>query len=300
MEKINYDELPEADVVVNYICKRKKQGLYTLIFASGLPGSGKSSQCQRVAELVSIELTGENRITEEHIFDDLLGLLKFIQEADPKEVNIGVIEEVSVLFPSRRAMAADNVAIGKILDTARKKEVILFANAPIWTSIESHLRALGNIYLETLRINKTDCVVISKALRLQTNPGSGKTYFHWLNRKGCEVQRIFTRKPNKEVWAKYESKKDKFMNKLYAELSFKAKKTRDKLDKEMEGVHSPPIKALTSNELQVHQLSSIKGLKQKEIAEKMGIAQQRVSQIRRNILKKTKNDMKLSDISPIS
>ena len=131
MEKINYDELPEADVIVDYIVKRKKQGLYTLTFASGLPGSGKSSQCQRIAELVSIALTGENKITEDNIFDSLLGLLKFIQEAKPNEVNIGVIEEISVLFPSRRAMAADNVAIGKILDTARKKEVILFANAPI-------------------------------------------------------------------------------------------------------------------------------------------------------------------------
>jgi len=290
MEKINYDELPEADVIVDYIVKRKKQGLYTLTFASGLPGSGKSSQCQRIAELVSIALTGENKITEDNIFDSLLGLLKFIQEAKPNEVNIGVIEEISVLFPSRRAMAADNVAIGKILDTARKKEVILFANAPIWTSIDSHLRALGNIYLETLRINKTDMVVISKALRLQTNPGSGKTYFHWLHRNGNEVQRIFTRKPNTEVWSKYELKKDKFMDNLYKELTFKAQKTQNKLKKEMGGSVRPPIRALTERELQVHQLLNIQGLKQEEVAKKLGINQQRVSTINKNILKKIKND----------
>jgi len=300
MEKINYDKLPEADVVVNYICKRKKQGLYTLIFASGLPGSGKSSQCQRLAELVSIELTGENKITEDHIFDSLLGLLKFIKEAKPNEVNIGIIEEISVLFPSRRAMAADNVAIGKILDTARKKEVILFANAPIWTSIDSHLRALGNVYLETLRINKTDMVVISKALRLQTNPGSGKTYFHWLNRKGCEVQRIFTRKPNTEVWEKYEAKKDKFMDKLYAELEFKAKKTRDKLQKEMNKGTADPILTLTPLELQVNQLLKIKGLMQKDIAKKLGIDDSRITRIKQNIQKKTQKNIKKINIAPIS
>ena len=299
METMNYDNMPEADVVVNYISKRKKQGLYTLTFISGLPGSGKSSQCQRVAELVSIELTGENKITENNIFDDLLGLLEFIQKADPKDVNIGVIEEVSVLFPSRRAMASDNVAIGKILDTARKKEIILFANAPIWTSIDSHLRALGNVYMETLRINKTDMVVVSKALRLQTNPGSGKTYFHWMTRNGAEVQRIFTRKPNSEVWAKYEDKKDKFMDRLYEQLKFKAQKTQDKLEKDMNSSKNPPIRKLTAKELQVHELINIKGLKQEEAAEIMGVNRSRIAHIKKNILKKTQKDTKHNELAPI-
>jgi len=300
MEVMDYNKMPEADVVVNFIAKRKRQGLYTLAFISGLPGSGKSSQCQRVAELVSIELTGENKITEANIFDDLIDLIEFIQKADPKEVNIGVIEEVSVLFPSRRAMAADNVAIGKILDTARKKEVILFANAPIWTSIDSHLRALGNVYMETLRINKTDMVVISKALRLQTNPGNGKTYFHWLTRNGAEVQRIFTRKPNKEVWEKYESQKDKFMDKLYEELKFKANKTKNKLEKDMNSTLKPPIRKLTAKELQVHQLINIKGMKQEEAAEIMGVNRSRIAHIKKNIEKKTQINIKHNEITPIS
>ena len=291
--------MPESDVVVNYIVERKKQGLYTLSFSSGLPGSGKSSQCQRVAELVSIALTGKNIITEDNIFDDLLGLLKFVQDSKPNEVNIGIIEEISVLFPSRRAMASDNVAIGKILDTARKKEVILFANAPIWTSIDSHLRALGNIYIETLRINKTDGVVISKALRLQTNPGSGKTYFHWFTRKGAEVQRVFTKKPNSEVWEKYELKKDKFMNNLYEELKFKANKARDKLKKDMNKHINPPMRALTERELQVHQLLNIQGLKQKEVAEKIGINEPRITAIKKNILKKIQLNIKHKELAPI-
>ena len=272
MRKRDYSKLPEADVVINYIKARKDRGFYSLIFASGLPGTGKSSTCLRLAELVSIKLTGENIITANSVFDDLVSLIKFIKKANPNKVEIGVIEEVSVLFPSRRAMAHDNVAIGKILDTARKKQVILFANAPLWPSIDSHLRALGNVYIETLRMNKEQGVVISKALRLQTNPGSGKTYFHRFTRRGREVHRIITKKPCQETWEKYEARKDEFMNKLYDELKFKALKKKEKLNKDMQKHGSKDIvKPLTPREMEIYELKYRQKLRNSHIATELGV-----------------------------
>jgi len=282
----DYANIPEADVVINYIAARKQKGLYSVIFAAGLPGSGKSSSCLRLMELLSLKLTGKNIITADNIFDDLASLAKFIRDAKPEEINICQVEEVSVLFPSRRAMASDNVNIGKILDTARKKQVIIFCNAPIWTSIDSHLRALGNVYIETLSINKEAGVVVSKALRLQTNPGSGKTYFHWLTRNGKQIQRIITRQPTKETWDKYEDKKDKFMNDLYDKIIFqsedKAKKEKDKLLKARGGV----VKPLTDRETEVYGLSFGKKKSQIEIAEELGLTRSRISRILASIHKK--------------
>jgi len=277
MKQRDYSKLPEADVIVEYIESRKKKGLYSLVLTSGLPGTGKSSVDLRLAELVSLKLTGENIITEANIIDDVLGLIKFLMEADEKKVCIGIVEEISVLFPSRRAMSHDNVVVGKLLDTARKKQVILLANAPLWPSVDSHIRALGNLYVETLRINKKEGVVICKAQRLQTNPGSGKTYFHWLRRKGKEVQRIFFKKPNSETWKNYELKKDAFIDELYADLK---KKTLKKQGKEEV---RPIVKPLSPQQLRAYDLVVKGDMTHQEASEEMGICRQRVTKIMKEV-----------------
>ncbi len=114
---------PEADLVVNYITNRKNQGLYSLILIAGLPGTGKTSECCRLGEKTSIKLTGENNFTSACIGDNFLHFLKFVKQAKPEEVNIYVMEEISVLFPSRRAMSGDNVDLAKVLDTCRKNKL---------------------------------------------------------------------------------------------------------------------------------------------------------------------------------
>lgn len=225
---IKFNEKREAFGIKQFIINRKKKGLYTLVFFAGLPGSGKSYSCMRLGEILSKKLTGSKKnFTSGHVFNDFVQLVQFIKDANPKEVNIGVIEEVSVLFPSRRAMAGANVDINKVLDTARKKQVILLANAPLWNSIDSHMKALGNLYVETLTIDKKNSVVIVKPLFLQTNPHSGKTYNHRLTYKGQDIHRAFFRRPGKEITKEYEKQKDKFMDAIY-EKAIQRKQTKDK------------------------------------------------------------------------
>ena len=184
-------------------------------------------------------------------------------------------------------MSSDNVSIGKILDTCRKKRIIIFANAPIWTSIDSHIRVLGNLYVETLRINKENQIVISKALRLQANPSNGKVYWHWLRRNGRKVQRIFTRKPNPKTWADYELRKDKFMGDLYEELKFKALKKKNALLKEMgKSTDAKIVKPLTPMELKVYDLKKRGNMKTKDIAAEIGCSSPNITQILNRIKKK--------------
>lgn len=295
----------EADLVLGYIKYRKKKGLYTLVLVSGLPGTGKTSTCFRLGELITTDILGENKMRAHHIIDSFLALTKAIMNADPKELNVFVVEEVSVLFPSRRAMSGINVDLARLLDTARKKQVILLANAPIWKSIDSHMRALGNIYIETRKIYRSEKIVLSKFYRLQTDPRGGKTYTHCFKRDGRKVRRMFTRKPDSEQWNIYEGKKDDFMKKLYETLVAREEKRLKKEDKELTGLHIVE-KPLTPNERKVYMLKVEQKLNQTEIAKVMGCTPSYISLVWQDLRKKLtlgkengENQVKIPTSKPI-
>lgn len=286
-EKVIYSELPESQIIVDFIERRYSEGKYSLILVIGLPGSGKTRLCARLGELINKRINDVEEFPAKRIVDNLLDLVDAIRHAKPGDQI--VVEELSVLFPSRRAMAADNVNIGRVLDTCRKKRVILLANAPILKAIDSHIRSMANMSIETLRINKTQGVVIAKPLILQTNPSSGKTYCHRLQKGGRDIQRIFTKKSNEEVWIEYETSKDKFMNKLYDELKHKAIKKNEKLMKEMGKKHDIEIvKPLTPKQIRVYDLIEGLGLTQDVVAKKIGCSRGNVSNIMIAVRKKLK------------
>lgn len=259
--------MAESDVIIDYVHTRHKQGLYTFILTTGLPGTGKSSKNQRLAELI-YERLETGKLKAEDIVDSLLDLLRRIRKIK-KPGEVIIIEELSVLFPSRRAMSRDNVDIARVLDTIRKKGVILIANAPLYTSIDAHVRAMANILTETLRINKTQKFVVYKGWKLQTNPGSGKTYKHTFRRGGRDVNRLVAGLPNKEIWDTYETRKDVFMDKLYARIEFDTKEREDKLEKKK---HIGSIKnvELTEKEKEAYKFFYEDKLNLTQIAEKLG------------------------------
>lgn len=281
MQNLDFSNMPEADVIVDRIMERFNKGLNTNLYIIGLSGTGKSSTSIRLGELIEIEFKKDLQIS---IVDSLLEFIRAIRNS--KEGDIIIIEEASVLFPSRRAMASDNVSIGKVLDTCRKKRLIIISNAPIWGSIDSHMRAMGHFLIETLRINKTQRVVVSKFHRLQTNPLSGKTYRHTLQRAGRDVSRMFTIMPSKERWDSYEEQKDKFMDELYQRLENEQNLKKKKLDKQS-GLINPKVKKLTEQELIVHRMFNVNDSRVEDISEKLNVSTRRVYTIINNIKKKS-------------
>jgi len=277
----------ESDMVIKYLLDRKKKGLYSLVLVAGLPGTGKTSTCFRLGELLIKEYGSEEKFTAESIIDNFLDLIKFVKDAKPEDLRIAVIEEISVLFPSRRAMSSDNVDLAKLLDTCRKKQIILLANAPIWTAIDSHMRSLGNVYIQTLRVYRKAKIVCSKFYRLQTDPRTGKTYTHCFQRNSREIKRMYTKMPNNEEWIKYEAKKDEFLDYLYNRVRIKAEKKKTKEDKEMSSHLKPTsIRGFTNKELQFINLKNVKKLNQTQIAKEMGVDDSRITRIKQNINKK--------------
>ena len=281
-------KMPEADLLVNHVVDRRRKGLYSLILVHGLPGTGKSSQCFRLKELIQKEFP--NMSLKFNIVEKLHELASFTQESKEDELCICIIEELSTLFPARRAMATDNVDVLKILDTCRKKKIIILANAPIWTSIDSHIRMMGNVYIETIKVYKGEGVVISRFYRLQTNPQSGKTYTHSFLRNRKEVTRLYTLMPDLNVWNEYEKKKDKFMDALYTKIKARAIKREEKENKELGLTPKDTrvqVRPLTRKELEAHELVNIQGLTQTQAARKLGISVMAVHGRLKNLYKKT-------------
>lgn len=289
-EEKSFDNVPEADVVLKYINSRFRIGLGTNVFIIGLSGTGKSSSSIRLGELVM-----DSRPKEElklFIVGSLIELLESIKQS--KQGDIIVIEEVSVLFPSRRAMGSENLAIAKIFDTIRKKRLCLISNAPLWNSVDNHMKSMCHVLIQTLRIYKMQGVVVSKFYRLQTDPATGRIYRHTMMRNGRSVQRMITRMPNQERWNKYEQEKEEFMDKLYENLKQKQIKKEAKENVAQKPVVDLRKVQLTAKEREVYTLVILKGLTHQEASEKIGVSRQRVTEMIKNIAKKDKNAEEMS------
>lgn len=284
VQELDYDKMPEADMVLNYIDQRFKAGRGTIIIVIGLPGSGKSGLCQRIVEKRNASLPEGKKIkmTIHNKFHHLVAEIRISNLGDAP-----IVEEGAVLFPSRRAMSGDNVDLSAVLDTVRKKQLCILINAPFFLSLDSHLRTSGDILIETESIDKQKGIVISKMHRLQSNPRSSKIYTHTFTRDGYDVPIMFTRKPDANTWSDYEKQKDKSMDELYERIEFRHRKKQEKLDKEMGKLVQPSISELTERELQVFKLVNVDRLTQKQTADRLGIDPSRVCVIMKNVKKKT-------------
>jgi predicted DNA-binding protein (UPF0251 family) len=284
-------QFPEADLVLTHIKERWRKGLYSLVLVNGLPGTGKSSLCCRLSEKLYMEMLGENKFKSEDIVDNLLDLVRLVKKATPDKLSIIVVEEISVLFPSRRAMSGDNVDIAQILDTCRKKKIIIFANAPVWSTVDSHIRTMANVYIQTIKVYKKAKLVLSKCYSLQTDPRTGKTYTHNFKRNNRDVNKMYTLQPNQEVWEEYEKKKDGFLDKIYSKVEARQIAKMKKDDKLIQKANPSKVqfRKLTTKELQVHQLMQKEGATQTTVAKEMGVSIPRINQILKNIKKKAEN-----------
>ena len=131
-------------------------------------------------------------------------------------------------------------------------------------------------------------VVVSKFYRLQTDPATGRIYRHTMMRNGRSVQRMITRMPNPQRWQHYEQEKEEFMDKLYENLKQKQLKKEAKENGTSKPVVDLRKVQLTAKEREAYTLVTLKGLTQTEAGKMMGVTQQAVGNLMRNVVKKNK------------
>lgn len=227
-KRIDLSKIEENGAIRQEILKVQARGRMNVIHVIGLPGTGKSWYCLRLAEQLAEDLHGETyKITTRNIVHNLLELLRFIKKIKrPGEIVIG--EELGVWLNSKRAMSSENVDASYVWDTLRKKRVIVLGNNPVKREVDRSLMVLSSMQIQTLSLNKSRGVCMVKPLKLQTNPDSGKTYRHRLHVDGFEIHRCWSGKPNDELTVAYEQLKDDFLDDLYDRLEKKHEDKREK------------------------------------------------------------------------
>lgn len=296
-KQLDLENVPEYRRVIDYIDWRFRKGQYTLILMGGKTGTGKSWSGLRLCEVVSERLGTEFRVSS--VCTDLLSFVKAVMNSKPGECVL--LEEVSVLFPSRRAMAADNVAIGQILDTCRKKRLIIIANCPGIKTADSFIRNHTSIYLETININKTLEICTMKAYRYEVNVRSQKPYFHRFRDKGIDIHRVYSKKPSELLIEEYEKSKSDFMENLYESIKAKVMKAKDKeIRQNMMGQEMTFAQNLTPREKDVFPLHFLQKKNNIEIGKILGLTNSRVSRIVRQIRSKIKISEKTESSTNLS
>ncbi len=255
----------EAERMVSYLVYRYKLGYSSLVLIIGARGTGKSSVSFRLDELINQALNPirKKEGIEERKFgkmeDSHLGFMKFVR--DGQDGDTCKLEEIGVLYPSRRAMSDDSVGVSKVLDIIRKKRLIIFANTPMALSTDKNIRASSCALIKTFKIIKSEKAVISTFFKLQTDYMTGKTYTHKFTRNGRKIDFMHTKMPNQDNWNEYEADKDSFIDDQVSKLVQKAKLKQEKELNEL-GFGKPQRKPLTDKQEAVMKLLANNTLKE--------------------------------------
>jgi len=228
------DKIQEQDtdnLIMKYIILRIKKGLGVNIIIVGPPGMGKSYMCLRISEIVYQSLFEEKMETGNNIVDNIPDAFEFVRKVKRAGEPL-TIEEVSVIASSRRSMAADNVSLNYLMDTIRKKQIILLLNAPHIKGVDKHIQRMSHIMIECLRVNKRKEICTVKAFKLQTSQSTGKVYTHNFKAEGRDTHRFLFSKPSEQIINIYEKKKDDFQADLYRTMQYKALARKKKQMKE--------------------------------------------------------------------
>jgi hypothetical protein len=290
------EQVQEARAIIGSVVHRWRQGKMVMVAVNGEPGTGKSYLCMRAAELIYKQL-GFGKLEKRHIVTkdiDLLGLL-----LNAEKGTVVIVEEASVLFNARRATSGENVAFSMIVDTCRKKGLILFLNFPFSDSLDKHGRHMASHSIETQQLHKEKEMCLARVLKLQYNDRIKKLYRKHLKvRVGKRIERIskvwFGAPEDKEVVAEYEESKDLFLKELYERKLKEAENRKNKKDRELNGpekIEKSNIKTVKQQKRldrnnRIVELIGQGELTKQEISKLVGITNVRLSQI----LKELKQD----------
>lgn len=299
-EKLSLEQIKESVQegrgIIGSIVHRWRLGKLTMVAVNGEPGTGKSWLCIRASELI-YERIKKAKPSIKHIVTRDIQLLELLLTAEKGTVII--VEEASVLFNARRATSGENVAFSMIVDTCRKKGLILFLNFPFSDSLDKHGRNMCSHSIEAKELHKEKEICLARVLKLQYNDRVKKMYRKHLKvkigRKVEKISRVWFGPPqDKELIDQYELSKDAFLKELYERKLKEAENRKKRKDRELNGIpKKDKSEAKTEKELKriernnrIIELANTGELTQAEIAKTVGMTRESVNKI----IKKFKED----------
>ena len=261
------------NLLAEYIKKRISRNKNAMIAIIGSTGSGKSYSALKLAEYLDPSFN-TNRIV--FSVNDFINL---VRSKLPKG-SVIVFEEAGVAIHNRKWYSTVNLALNYVAQTFRKDNLIVIFTTPNLSFIDSQVRTLFHIILETAGIDSDKKFCKLKTKIISVDRIHGKSYEPFLRIKTdegivrCVYANVYL--PSKKLIKEYELKKNEFTNTLYKRLN------------ESIG-DNKRVEVLTERQQEIYILS--KYLKQSEIAKKLNIHPVTVHQTLKQVKKK---------LSPIS
>lgn len=136
----------------------------------GPTGSGKSYAALRLCELLDPKFSLEKVIFSSDEFLDLLN------ERDLEKGEFVVWDEAGAGLASRQWMTQENIAMGKIAQTFRHRNLGVIFTVPSAEFVDIQIRKLVHSLFVTQHIDRWRKVCVCRHYIIQNNPLSGKVY----------------------------------------------------------------------------------------------------------------------------
>ena len=204
--------------------KRNGNKIITIV---GMPGSGKSWACLRLAEV----LNPEGKFHKDFIAYTKKDFYDIINSDFPKGQPI-VYEEVGVNESNRSFW--DNMETNKIMQTFRHRNAILLMNTPMKSFADKQQRDLNHAVFAMQKILYGEKKSIIRPYFTNINPVSGEQMVGWCMIKGDLISEIILKKPSAKLINYYEDKKVEFTKALNTSSQLKniqREKDREKVMK---------------------------------------------------------------------
>ncbi len=195
-----------------------------LIIICGQTGSGKSFCALTIAKMINPSFN-----VRIHVVFTIEQFMELLNSGQLKKGDVVVWDEAGVGIPAREWYTLSNKAINYVLQTFRHLNLCIIFTVPSFDYIDKQTRLLFHVYIETVRIDYEEQVVIVKIFENTFNPRMGKVYrkYYWF--RGRKHIRFRIGKPTKEMVIVYEQMKLEFSVELRREVEADVKSVKQKI-----------------------------------------------------------------------
>ena len=190
-----------------------------IIAVVGKPGSGKSHQCLRMAELLQPDFDASKQVCFSTI-----EFLKMLDSGTLRKGDVLIIEEGGILIENRNFMSQENRNMSFVFESFRNLNLVLFINVPNKEMVDKNPNRLFTWLFESLGYDKDKGISWIKPFLVKGSIHTSKIYnnypyclvpvidkltgLKWNNR--MQIKRLIVNKPTQKTIDIYEARMTEF------------------------------------------------------------------------------------------
>lgn len=205
-------DVKRPPLAVDWVRKRIKHGKNAIIAVAGQTGSGKSYISLKLAQLIQPDFSIHN------VCFSPKKLIQLVNEGNLAPGSCIILEEAGVLVSSRAFYTQINRAVIALTETFRSSRLILIINLPTFHGLDSRVRALVHLLIQTTGIDMDERRSIAKVQKFHVDSLTGKEYRANFQDARRKVLHHRFKMPTLDLRKEYEAEKAKFRDQLEKQL----------------------------------------------------------------------------------